>query len=723
MSEARRAEPRPPPTDTQRQGEPARPALLSPPAPNAHYGARNSALTSGMLELPRGASRGGEGRRREPALTAESSSVELLCSRRVIALIDLDCFYAQCEELRQPSLRGAPLGVQQKMLVITSNYAARAYGIGKGDSVAQVREKCPHITIRSGEDLTWYREVSQRVLDFIMGWSERVSAVERVGMDEMLVDLSEEVDHRLSLASRHSPPPQGYLYPNSLPLSPEDAVPLESFKEGEEGGERWEEGGERGEQGEGRKEVRGRWWEHSRADAHLARACVQCAARLAVGSQVCHELRTSLHTSLGLTTSAGISVSKLLAKLVASAHKPHKQTLFLPTRAALAELLPPTLPISKLPGIGFSLTRRCSELGVTTVGEFLVATEDGARGGGGSEGCLAAALAGSLDQKTIASMRELCLARCEAEVQRSGAPKSISAEESFWQQPLCTVGLLEANALSICTQIMRKLRCDERHFGCRQPSTLAVSLRFRGEAGAALMPRRQSKQERLPLALRLGRAPPPIEGTAGSRLEQVDLSAADLSLVQQLGRRAIALFKAMLPDAAADPFAPVHIFNVALRFDAPSQPPPRNSLIKSFFEGPKHEAASMSGSSQRTAGSVRNDPESVLSSAMIPEMGRSSDDRSEVRANASSRQACQLDNSWHVHARDIDPEVLSELPTWLREELQRDTRMAAESGPAVQTVMVKKSTSSSKVVGKRAKLQHHDQKQGTLACFLQGRDP
>ena len=80
---------------------------------------------------------------------------------RCIASIDIDCFYAQCEELRHPHLKGKPLGVQQKALVITSNYAARQFGIQKGDSEQACRRKCPEITILCGEDLTFYREVSQ----------------------------------------------------------------------------------------------------------------------------------------------------------------------------------------------------------------------------------------------------------------------------------------------------------------------------------------------------------------------------------------------------------------------------------------------------------------------------------------------------------------------------------------------------------------------------------
>jgi DNA polymerase iota len=50
---------------------------------------------------------------------------------RVVLHIDVDCFYAQVEEARNPSLRGKPLAVTQKYLCVTANYAARQAGVTK----------------------------------------------------------------------------------------------------------------------------------------------------------------------------------------------------------------------------------------------------------------------------------------------------------------------------------------------------------------------------------------------------------------------------------------------------------------------------------------------------------------------------------------------------------------------------------------------------------------
>jgi DNA polymerase iota len=50
---------------------------------------------------------------------------------RTIVHIDADCFYAQVEMLRDPTLRDKPLGIQQKNIVVTCNYKAREFGVKK----------------------------------------------------------------------------------------------------------------------------------------------------------------------------------------------------------------------------------------------------------------------------------------------------------------------------------------------------------------------------------------------------------------------------------------------------------------------------------------------------------------------------------------------------------------------------------------------------------------
>lgn len=54
-------------------------------------------------------------------------------------------------------------GVHQKHLLVTCNYMARAQGVGKIMSVREALEKCPDLVLVSGEDLSFYREISYKV--------------------------------------------------------------------------------------------------------------------------------------------------------------------------------------------------------------------------------------------------------------------------------------------------------------------------------------------------------------------------------------------------------------------------------------------------------------------------------------------------------------------------------------------------------------------------------
>ncbi|GLV39619.1 DNA polymerase iota [Carabus blaptoides fortunei] len=66
---------------------------------------------------------------------------------RTIIHIDLDCFYAQVEMLKNPKLKNEPLGVQQKNIVVTSNYIAREFGIKKCMLVTEAQKLCPKLTL------------------------------------------------------------------------------------------------------------------------------------------------------------------------------------------------------------------------------------------------------------------------------------------------------------------------------------------------------------------------------------------------------------------------------------------------------------------------------------------------------------------------------------------------------------------------------------------------
>jgi nucleotidyltransferase/DNA polymerase involved in DNA repair len=55
--------------------------------------------------------------------------------------------FLQVEEVRNPALRGKPLGVTQKYLIVTSNYEARRLGVTKLMGIQEAKEKVPKLTL------------------------------------------------------------------------------------------------------------------------------------------------------------------------------------------------------------------------------------------------------------------------------------------------------------------------------------------------------------------------------------------------------------------------------------------------------------------------------------------------------------------------------------------------------------------------------------------------
>ncbi|XP_040435211.1 DNA polymerase iota isoform X1 [Falco naumanni] len=248
-----------------------------------------------------------------PAPSGHSKSVSARsAARRVIVHIDLDCFYAQVEIIRNPELRDKPLGVQQKYIVVTCNYAARKLGVKKLMSVKDAKEKCPQLILVNGEDLTPYREMSYKVTELL---GEFCPLVERLGFDENFVDITEIVEERVnqlqqSRCSRVCV--SGHVYNNQ-------AINLHDT-------------------------------------THLG---------LVVGSQIAGEFREAIYARLGLTGCAGVASNKLLSKLVSGTFKPNQQTVLLPE--SCQDLLCSLDCIQKVPGIGYKTTKRLETLGVKNV--------------------------------------------------------------------------------------------------------------------------------------------------------------------------------------------------------------------------------------------------------------------------------------------------------------------------------------------------------------------
>ena len=114
---------------------------------------------------------------------------------RVIGHVDLDYFYAQVEEVENPSLKGKPVVVcvfsgrtEDSGVVSTSNYKARELGVGSGMPIVLAKKKL------EGKDATLipvrhdkYEAVSEKVIQLVR---DRVDVLEQTGIDEAFFDVT-----------------------------------------------------------------------------------------------------------------------------------------------------------------------------------------------------------------------------------------------------------------------------------------------------------------------------------------------------------------------------------------------------------------------------------------------------------------------------------------------------------------------------------------------------
>jgi DNA polymerase IV (DinB-like DNA polymerase) len=115
---------------------------------------------------------------------------------RIIFHIDFDYFYAQCEELRDPSLKGKPIVVcvfsargGDSGAVATSNYKAREYGVKSGIPIKLAKNRLKDVPEAKflPMDRDYYEEVSERAMQVIRKYGDKF---ELVGIDEGFIEVT-----------------------------------------------------------------------------------------------------------------------------------------------------------------------------------------------------------------------------------------------------------------------------------------------------------------------------------------------------------------------------------------------------------------------------------------------------------------------------------------------------------------------------------------------------
>ncbi|KAK5108123.1 hypothetical protein LTR62_008777 [Meristemomyces frigidus] len=274
------------------------------------------------------------------------------CPLRVIAHIDLDAFYAQCETVRLGIDPAKPLAVQQWQGLIAINYPARAFGLTRHVSITEAKEKCPeiicqHVATWKEGDAKWTydlqssdaaREIATRKvsLDPYRIQSRRILAtikdslpldlqrVEKASIDEVFLDLSAQVHSILLKRYPEIDGPAPYDDPSEpLPRPPTTAldwaadalVDLDSSQSEED-------------------------------DPDWNDIC------LLVASEIVRDVRQRIYDDLQFTCSAGLSKNKMLAKLGSAHRKPNGQTVI---RSRATQHFLSAFKFTKIRGLGGKL--------------------------------------------------------------------------------------------------------------------------------------------------------------------------------------------------------------------------------------------------------------------------------------------------------------------------------------------------------------------------------
>lgn len=108
---------------------------------------------------------------------------------RMIALVDMNCFFAAVEQLDNPAWQQRPVAVtngRTGTTIITSSYEARAYGVKTGMRLKQARMLCPQL-IQAPSRPYRYAEISSSIMDAMVNITPDV---EVYSVDEAFLDLT-----------------------------------------------------------------------------------------------------------------------------------------------------------------------------------------------------------------------------------------------------------------------------------------------------------------------------------------------------------------------------------------------------------------------------------------------------------------------------------------------------------------------------------------------------
>ena len=118
--------------------------------------------------------------------------------------LDLNAFFASCEQQENPALRGKPVIVVQtptdSAVAIAASYAAKAFGIKTGTLVRDARQLCPDVvTVQANHRLyTEYHERMLKAVDTCLPF-EKVCSIDEMACKLMGTERQVPVARELAM--------------------------------------------------------------------------------------------------------------------------------------------------------------------------------------------------------------------------------------------------------------------------------------------------------------------------------------------------------------------------------------------------------------------------------------------------------------------------------------------------------------------------------------------
>ncbi|CAG8976377.1 hypothetical protein HYALB_00006150 [Hymenoscyphus albidus] len=240
---------------------------------------------------------------------------------------------------------------------VTCNYEARRRGLHKLQLISEARKIVPDVVIVLGEELGRFRDASKLLYKFLASFSWN-GKVERLGFDEVWMDVTDLVDYNRALLNPHD------MTNSFFQLKQDD--PTVGFFYNATG-------------------IAGHFFP-DQPHPPILDLKDDLMTRLMLGSHLAQHIRVSLEQDQGYTSTVGISTNKILSKLVGNVFKPRDQTTLLPPYVSVNKASPTpsdkaerqsnislfldSHDIGKLPGIGFKMSQRVRDHILSRPAEF-----------------------------------------------------------------------------------------------------------------------------------------------------------------------------------------------------------------------------------------------------------------------------------------------------------------------------------------------------------------